>query len=103
MAFGAQVLTVVPSVEGVSPEAAFVHPDGEGLSPRDRSRREWVAKIPVLRLGNRSIERTLRRSYDDLGALRIEDPMPTNYSATRHTIDLNETVRGFSAHPQTDS
>ena len=68
------VLTVVPSVEGVSPEAAFVHPDGEGLSPRDRRRREWVAKIPVLRVGNRSIERTLRRSYDDLGALRIEDP-----------------------------
>jgi glycogen debranching enzyme len=25
-------------------------------------------------MGNRSIERTLRRSYDDLGALRIEDP-----------------------------
>ena len=33
-----------------------------------------MAKIPVLQMGNRSIERTLRRSYDDLGALRIEDP-----------------------------
>ncbi|GAA4039536.1 hypothetical protein GCM10023063_26130 [Arthrobacter methylotrophus] len=33
-----------------------------------------MAKIPVLHMGNRSIERTLRRSYDDLGALRIEDP-----------------------------
>jgi glycogen debranching enzyme len=35
---------------------------------------EWVARIPVLHMGNGSIERTLRRSYDDLGALRIEDP-----------------------------
>ncbi|MBT2521828.1 glycogen debranching N-terminal domain-containing protein [Arthrobacter sp. ISL-28] len=68
------VLTVVPSTEGASTEAAFVHQDGNGLSPRDRRRREWVAKIPVLQMGNRSIERTLRRSYDDLGALRIEDP-----------------------------
>ena len=33
-----------------------------------------MAKIPVLHMGNRSIERTMRRSYDDLGALRIEDP-----------------------------
>jgi glycogen debranching enzyme len=68
------VLTVVPVTEGASPAAAFVHTDGDGLSPRDRRRREWVAKIPVLQIGNRSIERTLRRSYDDLGALRIEDP-----------------------------
>ena len=68
------VLTVAPSIEGASPAAAFVHPGGEGLSPLDRRRQEWVAKIPVLQMGNRSIERTLRRSYDDLGALRIEDP-----------------------------
>jgi glycogen debranching enzyme len=68
------VLTVVPSVQGAIPTEAFVHPDGDGLSPRDRRRQEWVAKIPVLQMGNRSIERTLRRSYDDLGALRIEDP-----------------------------
>ncbi|TLM81103.1 amylo-alpha-1,6-glucosidase [Pseudarthrobacter sp. NamE2] len=66
------VLTVLPSNEGAA--AAFVHPDRDGLSPRDQRRREWVAKIPVLQMGNRSIERTLRRSYDDLGALRIEDP-----------------------------
>ena len=44
------------------------------ISPSDRRRQEWVAKIPKLHMGNRSIERTLRRSYDDLGALRIEDP-----------------------------
>jgi glycogen debranching enzyme len=68
------VVTVVPSTEGAGSATAFVHPDGDGLSPRDRRRQEWVAKIPLLQMGNRSIERTLRRSYDDLGALRIEDP-----------------------------
>lgn len=35
---------------------------------------EWVTRIPVLQMGNGSIERTPPRSYDDLGALRIEDP-----------------------------
>jgi glycogen debranching enzyme len=68
------VLTVLPGTEDDAHATAFIHPDGDGLSPRDRRRREWVAKIPVLQMGNRSIERTLRRSYDDLGALRIEDP-----------------------------
>jgi glycogen debranching enzyme len=43
-------------------------------SPSDRRRQQWVEKIPKLHMGNRSMERTLRRSYDDLGALRIEDP-----------------------------
>jgi glycogen debranching enzyme len=67
------VLTVVPGT-GDAVSAAFVPPSGDGFSPRDLRRREWVDKIPVLQMGNRSIERTLRRSYDDLGALRIEDP-----------------------------
>ncbi|MFC7849455.1 glycogen debranching N-terminal domain-containing protein [Arthrobacter sp. NPDC057388] len=68
------VLTVLPSIDGATSAMAFVHDEGDGLSPRDVRRREWVAKIPVLQMGNRSVERTLRRSYDDLGALRIEDP-----------------------------
>lgn len=51
-----------------------MHPEADGLSPRDLRRQEWVAKIPVVHIGNHIIERTLRRSYDDLGALRIEDP-----------------------------
>jgi glycogen debranching enzyme len=69
------VLTVVPSSDAPSPPPpSFIHPDWEGLSPRDRRQREWVTKIPVMHMGNRSIERTLSRSYDDLGALRIEDP-----------------------------
>jgi glycogen debranching enzyme len=68
------VVSVVPLVDGINPGALFVHPAAGELSPSDRRRQEWVAKIPVLQMGNRSIERTLRRSYDDLGALRIEDP-----------------------------
>ncbi|NKX54817.1 amylo-alpha-1,6-glucosidase [Arthrobacter mobilis] len=67
-------LSVVPAVDGHGPAAPFAHPAPGDMSPRDRRRQEWVAKIPVLHMGNRSIERTLRRSYDDLGALRIEDP-----------------------------
>jgi glycogen debranching enzyme len=69
------LLTAVPSTEAASPPPpSFVHTEGEEISPRDRRRQEWVAKIPKLHMGNHSIERTLRRSYDDLGALRIEDP-----------------------------
>ena len=68
------MVSVVPAVDGTGTAAPFEHSDANGLSPRDRRRQEWVAKIPVLQIGNRSIERTLRRSYDDLGALRIEDP-----------------------------
>ena len=69
------ILTVVPTAEAPSPPPpSFLHSDADGLSPRDVRRREWVEKIPVLQMGNRSIERTLKRSYDDLGSLRIEDP-----------------------------
>ncbi len=67
-------LTVVPAAEGKDSLAPFMHPEAGGLSPRDLRRQEWVAKIPVVHMGNHAIERTLRRSYDDLGALRIEDP-----------------------------
>ncbi|MDR6416403.1 glycogen debranching N-terminal domain-containing protein [Pseudarthrobacter sulfonivorans] len=68
------LLTVVPTVDGTGRVESFVRPAGGEMSPSDRRRQEWVAKIPKLHMGNRSIERTLRRSYDDLGALRIEDP-----------------------------
>lgn len=66
------VLTVAPGSE--APAAPVVRPAEGELSRSDRRRKEWVAKIPKLHMGNRSVERTLRRSYDDLGALRIEDP-----------------------------
>ncbi|AOY72948.1 amylo-alpha-1,6-glucosidase [Arthrobacter sp. TES] len=63
-------VSVLPAAEG----KPFSHPSRGELSPSDRRRQEWVAKIPVLQIGNRSIQRTLRRSYEDLGALRIQDP-----------------------------
>lgn len=66
------VLTVAPGSGAAT--APIVRPAEGELSRSDRRRQEWVAKIPKLHMGNRSIERTLRRSYDDLGALRIEDP-----------------------------
>ncbi|UVJ40012.1 glycogen debranching N-terminal domain-containing protein [Arthrobacter sp. CJ23] len=65
-------VSVLPTVDGAV--APFVHPARGEMSPSDRRRQEWVDKIPVLHMGNRSIERTLRRSYEDLGALRIQDP-----------------------------
>ncbi|SEQ29185.1 N-terminal domain of (some) glycogen debranching enzymes [Arthrobacter sp. OV608] len=65
------VLTVASGSEAAAP---VVRPAAGELSRSDRRRQEWVARIPVLQMGNRSIEKTLRRSYDDLGALRIEDP-----------------------------
>ncbi|MGO4584633.1 glycogen debranching N-terminal domain-containing protein [Arthrobacter sp. 2RAF6] len=68
------LLSVVPTVDGAAPLASFVRQAGDATSPSDRRRAEWVAKIPKLHMANRSVERTLRRSYDDLGALRIEDP-----------------------------
>jgi glycogen debranching enzyme len=69
------LVSVVPvSDGGAAPLAPPFEQAAHGMSPNDRRRQEWVAKIPKLHMGNRSIERTLRRSYDDLGALRIEDP-----------------------------
>ena len=65
---------VTPTVDRSAPVAPFDRPKEGEMSPRDLRRQEWVSKIPVLHMGNHSIERTLRRSYDDLGALRIEDP-----------------------------
>ncbi|MCU1518646.1 MAG: amylo-alpha,6-glucosidase, partial [Pseudarthrobacter sp.] len=67
-------VSVAPTVDRTGAVAPFVHPTEGEMSPRDRRRQEWVSRIPVLQMSNRSIERTLRRSYDDLGALRIEDP-----------------------------
>ena len=64
--------SVVPKQQSAG--IAFTHQDPVGLSPSDQRRQDWVARIPVVQLSNRSIEDTLRRSYEDLGALRIQDP-----------------------------
>ncbi|WP_018762563.1 amylo-alpha-1,6-glucosidase [Arthrobacter sp. 135MFCol5.1] len=67
-------MRVFPTPGSRGPISAFTAPRLGELSPQDLRRQEWVTKIPVINVGNPSIERTLRRSYDDLGALRIEDP-----------------------------
>ncbi|MFJ4266528.1 glycogen debranching N-terminal domain-containing protein [Paenarthrobacter nicotinovorans] len=66
--------SVVPKPQGTGAGATFTHQDKGGLSPSDQRRQDWVARIPVVQLSNRSVEDTLRRSYEDLGALRIQDP-----------------------------
>ena len=68
------VVTVASAADGSGPVQRLIDQGRHEPSPRDVRRQQWVAKIPVLQIGNRSIERTLQRSYDDLGALRIEDP-----------------------------
>lgn len=46
------VVTAVPTAEETVPTAAFIRAaDGE-VSPSDRRRRDWVAKIPVVQMGN---------------------------------------------------
>lgn len=54
--------------------ASILPPDESRLSPRDLRRRQWVSKIPMVHVGNQSMERSLPRSYDVLGSLRFEDP-----------------------------
>ncbi|WP_457962300.1 amylo-alpha-1,6-glucosidase [Arthrobacter sp. D1-29] len=44
------------------------------ISAQERLQRTWEARIPLPRVGNPSIERSLLRSHDDIGALRIVDP-----------------------------
>lgn len=46
----------------------------EIISAQERRQRAWDAHIPLPRVGNRTVERSLLRSHDDIGALRIVDP-----------------------------
>jgi glycogen debranching enzyme len=64
---------VVP-YDGVGTMGQIVGQPRGASSPSDERRRRWVERIPVLHIENPSIERTLGQSYEDLGALRIEDP-----------------------------
>lgn len=46
----------------------------EMISAQERRQRAWDARIPLPRVGNPTVERSLLRSHDDIGALRIVDP-----------------------------
>ncbi|MDQ0678508.1 glycogen debranching enzyme [Arthrobacter pascens] len=50
---------------GTSPDA---------LSPQALRQQAWDTRIPLTRVGNPSVERSLLRSHNDIGALRIVDP-----------------------------
>jgi glycogen debranching enzyme len=73
--------TVIPAHGewSVRVTAAPISTDTELASPSlhtspDRRQQAWVASIPPVRIGNPSLERTVYRSYADIGALRILDP-----------------------------
>jgi len=62
---------VLTNEGGASPT---LHASPETVSPQERRQQAWDSGIPLPRLGNASVERTLLRSHDDIGALRIVDP-----------------------------
>jgi glycogen debranching enzyme len=65
-------VTVVPDGEEAVTPSLHVSPDA--VSPQGLRQQAWYASIPAPGVGNPSIERTLLRSHDDMGALRIVDP-----------------------------
>jgi glycogen debranching enzyme len=46
----------------------------EMISAQQRRQKAWDAHVPLPRVGNPTVERSLLRSHDDIGALRIVDP-----------------------------
>ncbi|MBT2533841.1 amylo-alpha-1,6-glucosidase [Arthrobacter sp. ISL-48] len=44
------------------------------ISAQEQRQKAWEAQIPLPHVGDPSVERSLRRSHDDIGALRIVDP-----------------------------
>ncbi|MFD1213778.1 glycogen debranching N-terminal domain-containing protein [Arthrobacter sp. GCM10027362] len=66
-------VTVTPVLEGRA-AALQVEYSPDTVSPPDRRQQAWAASMPALRLSNPLVERTILRSHDDLGALRIVDP-----------------------------
>jgi glycogen debranching enzyme len=67
-------LLVRPVVDGeaVDPFFPLGRPAQESLPARRLQR--WRETVPIATTGNESLQRTLRRSQQDLGALRIFDP-----------------------------
>jgi len=44
------------------------------ISAQERRQKAWDERVPLSRVGNPAVERSLLRSHDDIGALRIVDP-----------------------------
>lgn len=66
-------LTVVPDQREPA-TAPVLDASSSTLTAQERRQQSWAANIPALHIGNPSVERTVLRSYEDLGALRIVDP-----------------------------
>ncbi|BCW35846.1 hypothetical protein StoSoilA2_19020 [Arthrobacter sp. StoSoilA2] len=68
-------MTVTPRMElaGLA-EHPTLAPSRDTISPQNLRQQAWEAATPLLRMGNRSVERTIQRSFGDIGALRITDP-----------------------------
>ncbi|NKX56250.1 amylo-alpha-1,6-glucosidase [Arthrobacter mobilis] len=71
--WGVQV-AVVPATGDRAWAGPSVMHSPDAVSPRDRRQQAWEASMPALRMGNPSVQRTVLRSHEDLGALRIVDP-----------------------------
>jgi glycogen debranching enzyme len=67
-------LLVRPVVDGEAVEPSFPldRPEGESLPARRLQR--WRETTPIATTGHDGLQRTLRRSQEDVGALRIFDP-----------------------------
>jgi glycogen debranching enzyme len=66
--------TAAPVVNEAEPVPTLLQSLPHSVSPQAKRQQAWIASISILRMGNPSIERTLLRSHDDIGALRIVDP-----------------------------
>lgn len=68
-------VSVRPAIEGSESAAAPPTPSQDTISSRDRRQQAWEAATPTLLVGGSpSVERTMQRSFEDIGALRIVDP-----------------------------
>src|SRR4051795_154059 len=74
-------LLVRPVVDGAAVDSSFPlgRPAQESLPARRLQR--WRETVPIATTGNESLERTLLRSQQDLGALRIFDPQDPTLAA----------------------
>ncbi|HEY8702633.1 MAG TPA: glycogen debranching N-terminal domain-containing protein [Arthrobacter sp.] len=68
--------TVQPLTDGTETDAGVpTHSFPAAMvSAQERHQQAWEARIPLPHIGDPSVERSLLRSHDDIGALRIIDP-----------------------------
>jgi glycogen debranching enzyme len=65
---------VLPLQDGAEKPVPF-HREADGTSAAERRRAEWIQKTPFPEGNNVTLNRTMLRSRDDIGALQIADPI----------------------------